>query len=120
MSKVYRLTLREDGKYQVLREGNEKPTRVFDSKEDALAYAEELKQEEGVTVHIDLNQATHDAEPNKGEVKADDSTEKSTPSDQSAETPQEESQDESITTETKGQPEEKVGFFKRFWRKLFG
>lgn len=52
MEKVYTLSSREDGKWQILKKGNQKPTRVFDVHQEALAYAEELAQKEDIRVIV--------------------------------------------------------------------
>jgi Uncharacterized protein conserved in bacteria (DUF2188) len=52
MKKVYTVSYREDGKWQVIRKGNNRPTRVFDVEEDAVAFGDKLALKEDVVVQI--------------------------------------------------------------------
>ena len=150
MSKVYTVSLRDDGKYQVLRKGNQKPTRVFDNEKDALTFAEELKQDQDVVVHIDINHSIEEAkveetvetvdvekqetnevleeketEEEINDVKKETTAEEElqeeeNQEEENKETEEQEEQLETNTSSEEQKPKAKVGFFKRLWRKLFG
>lgn len=144
MKKIYTISLREDGKYQIIRTGNQKPTRVFDSEREALEYAEELKKDSDVIVNVETDSIlTKETDVNVQPEPKQDDDEHTEPvgetgtevpeaiQPKSAEPSEQKANDSSVSTddeeaptpetETEENEEEKpVGFFKRLWRKLFG
>lgn len=127
MKKSYTVSLREDGKYQVLKDGNQRPTRVFDNEQEALDYVEELKKEDDVTVTVEFKTT----EPSTPEPQVDPVAEVppvepvppikvETPIEEQKEADHDEPEKvEKATEEVLDTATENVGFFKRLWRKLF-
>ncbi len=53
MAKKYHISLREDNKWQVKCEGAEKALKLFDTQNDAIAYAKSVadNQEGSIVIH---------------------------------------------------------------------
>lgn len=135
MDGTYHVKPHEDGKWQVIRTGNERATRVFDTKNEAIVFAKDLTQEK------DMKVVTHDQ---SGEVetptekpsmiKSDKMSQESIePEDVSTEAqdmiiePSIQTHvfnkpvvDEPVIKELTSDKETKSGFFTRFYKRLFG
>ena len=53
--KLYKVRSREDGKWEVFKEGNVQATRVFDFESEAFDYVEDLSKQEDVAVISNQN-----------------------------------------------------------------